>query len=63
MVTDISPTRKNIFRENMLIYPWGYGLSIFTPDSAIFVNYARLMTRDNDYIFGTGDQTVGYYLG
>ncbi|MFH1321618.1 MAG: M14 family zinc carboxypeptidase [Bacteroidota bacterium] len=46
--------------SNMLIYPWGYEQSIFTPDSAIFFSYARLMTRDNDYIFGTGDQTVGY---
>lgn len=45
---------------DLLIYPWGYEYSIFTPDSAIFVNYAQLLTTDNNYIFGTGDQTVGY---
>ena len=45
---------------NLFIYPWGYDYSIYTPDSALFVNYAQLMTRDNNYNFGTGDQTVGY---
>lgn len=45
---------------NLLIYPWGYELSIYTPDSATFVNYAQLLTTDNNYLFGTGDQTVGY---
>jgi hypothetical protein len=45
---------------NMLIYPWGYELSIYTPDSAEFVNFAEIMTQDNNYLYGTGDQTVGY---
>lgn len=45
---------------NLLIYPWGYQLSLFTPDSATYVNYAQLLTTDNNYVFGTGDQTVGY---
>lgn len=45
---------------NLLIYPWGYELSIYTPDSATYVNYAQLLTTDNSYAFGTGDQTVGY---
>lgn len=45
---------------NLLIYPWGYELSIYTPDSAEFVNFAEIMTQDNNYLYGTGDQTVGY---
>ncbi len=47
---------------NLLIYPWGYEASIYTPDSAIFVNYAELLTTDNNYVYGTGDQTVGYIV-
>jgi carboxypeptidase T len=45
---------------DLLIYPWGYELSIYTPDSAAFGNFAETMTRDNNYVYGTGDQTVGY---
>jgi carboxypeptidase T len=47
---------------NLLVYPWGYLPSYFTPDSALFVNYGKLLTRDNKYTFGTGDQTVGYVV-
>lgn len=45
---------------NLLIYPWGYEASIYTPDSAIFVEYAKVLTEVNHYNYGTGDQTVGY---
>jgi carboxypeptidase T len=45
---------------NLLIYPWGYQPSFFTPDSAVFVNYGALLTRDNGYTYGTADQTVNY---
>ncbi len=45
---------------NLLIYPWGYEYGIFTPDSALFMEWAMLMTVENHYAFGTGDQTVGY---
>ncbi len=45
---------------NLLIYPWGYGPSLFTPDSALYVEYAKLMTSENSYTYGTGDQTLGY---
>lgn len=47
---------------NLLIYPWGYDYSIYTPDSAQYVNYARVMTEQNDYKYGTGDQTVRYIV-
>jgi hypothetical protein len=45
---------------NDLIYPWGYKLGFYTPDSSFFVEYARLMTSENHFAYGTGDQTVGY---
>lgn len=45
---------------NLLIYPWGYEYSIYTPDSAAFSEYGILLARDNHYLNGTGDQTVNY---
>ncbi len=45
---------------NLLIYPWAYEPSFYTPDSALFVNYGQLLTRDNGYVYGTADQTVNY---
>jgi hypothetical protein len=45
---------------NLLIYPWGYLPSIYTPDSSTFVNWAVLLTRHSRFLYGTGDQTVNY---
>lgn len=45
---------------DLWIYPWGYEASHYTPDSALYVDAARAMTRLNGYSYGTGDQTVGY---
>lgn len=45
---------------NLLVYPWGYEPALFTPDSAIFTNLAKWMTKENGFVYGTGDQTVGY---
>lgn len=45
---------------DLWIYPWGYEPSHYTPDSALYVDAAREMTRVNGYTYGTGDQTVGY---
>lgn len=45
---------------DLLIYPWGYDYSLYTPDSMEFVEMSRLLTRDNRFKYGTGDQTVGY---
>lgn len=47
---------------NLLIYPWGYQPSFYTPDSSRFVNFAKLMTKYNDFTHGTADQTVGYIV-
>ncbi|MFM7822753.1 MAG: M14 family metallopeptidase, partial [Bacteroidota bacterium] len=47
---------------NLLIYPWGYDYSIYTPDSALFADYGRILTTYNSHSFGTADQTVGYIV-
>jgi carboxypeptidase T len=45
---------------NLLIYPWGHLPSIYTPDSATFVNWSVLLTESSRFLYGTGDQTVNY---
>jgi carboxypeptidase T len=47
---------------NLLIYPWGYNYSIYTPDSALLSDYGNLLTTYNGYTYGTADQTVGYIV-
>lgn len=47
---------------NLLIYPWGYIQNLYTPDSALFVNYGSMLTEQNGYTFGTANQTVGYVV-
>ncbi len=47
---------------NLLIYPWGYDYDIYTPDSALLVNYGSLLTTYNGYTYGTANQTVGYIV-
>lgn len=44
---------------NLLIYPWGYSDSP-TPDSETFNNLAAVMSSQNNYLAGTGTETVGY---
>lgn len=46
--------------SNLLIYPWGYVPSFYTPDSATFVNWGIHLTEDSRFLYGTGDQTVAY---
>lgn len=48
--------------SNLLIYPWGYIPSLYTPDSATFVNWSILMCETSRFLYGTGDQTVGYVV-
>ncbi len=48
--------------SNLLIYPWGYIASFETEDSTAFRYLGMEMTRDNRYVYGTGDQTVGYLV-
>jgi len=44
---------------NLLIYPWGYS-DAPTVDHPIFQGFAEAMTRENNYLSGTGTETVGY---
>ena len=48
--------------SNLLIYPWGYLPSIYTSDSATFVNWGILLTEDSRFLYGTADQTVNYVV-
>ena len=42
---------------NLLIYPFGNG--DLTPDDDLFVNLSSLMSVDNNFIIGTGVETLG----
>jgi carboxypeptidase T len=44
---------------NLLVYPWGFSNQL-TPDSTIFLGFAKALTRENGFYAGTGTQTVGY---
>ncbi|MEL6822768.1 MAG: M14 family zinc carboxypeptidase, partial [Calditrichota bacterium] len=46
--------------SNLLIYPYGYDVNVFTPDSALFDQYGTDMTQFNNYAAGTAISTVGY---
>jgi hypothetical protein len=46
--------------SNLMIYPWGYQASFYTPDSAWFNDNADFMCIENRYTYGTADQTVNY---
>ncbi|MBX2890589.1 MAG: immune inhibitor A [Saprospiraceae bacterium] len=43
--------------SNLLIYPWAYNDS---PADSSLIKYAQLFTRENNYVYGTTGQTVGY---
>lgn len=43
----------------LLVHPWGY-LDTPTGDADIFTNWAELYTLQNNYLAGTGSETVGY---
>ncbi len=46
--------------SDLLIYPWGYNDQL-TPDGDVFVEYAKIMTRENNYVYGTCYETLNYY--
>lgn len=46
--------------SNLLICPWGYQASTYTPDVLTYEAWGDLLTKDNHYAFGTADQTVHY---
>ena len=46
---------------DLLVYPWGYSDSS-TPDALSFNTLGKVMTLENDYVKGTGTETVGYVV-
>ena len=44
---------------NLLIHPWGYNDQL-TVDDQTFKSFAKAMTKQNKYFYGTGSETVGY---
>jgi carboxypeptidase T len=45
---------------NLLIYPWGWLPSYYTPDSNLYFTFAQILTDENGYTAGTGNETVNY---
>ncbi len=45
---------------NMVIHPWGYGEAVLSVDSMLYHAHARLVTRNNGYVFGTTDEVLNY---
>lgn len=45
---------------NLLIYPWGWLPSYYTPDSTQYELFAQILTDENFYTSGTGNETVNY---
>ena len=48
--------------SNLLIYPWAYQPSHYTPDSAIYEQYADLLTQENHYSTGSSNETLNYLM-
>ena len=46
---------------NLLIHPWGYNDQP-TAEDALFKSLGNSMVEDNNYLIGTGTQTVGYVV-
>ncbi len=42
---------------NLFIYPWGYSDALADPKLAVI---GKHLTRENNYTYGTGSETVGY---
>ncbi|MFO7896470.1 MAG: M14 family metallopeptidase, partial [Candidatus Cloacimonadales bacterium] len=49
---EIKLALNNHTYSDILIYPWGFDNQL-TPDSLIFINYAQLLTEENEYAYGT----------
>jgi hypothetical protein len=56
---EISLALNNHTYSDVLIYPWAYA-NLYTPDAQIFSEYAKLLTSENNYEYGTCYETLGY---
>ncbi len=57
---DFTLALNNHTYSDLLIYPWGYE-NLLTPDSLVFIEYAKLLTEENAYIYGTVYETLSYF--
>lgn len=57
---DFTLALNNHTYSDLLIYPWGYE-NLLTPDSLVFLEYAKLMTKENGYVYGTVYETLMYF--
>lgn len=57
---DFSLALNNHTYSDLLIYPWGYSSNL-TPDGETFIEYAKIMTRENNYVYGTCYETLNYF--
>ncbi|MBW6497926.1 MAG: immune inhibitor A, partial [Bacteroidales bacterium] len=57
---DFSLALNNHTYSDLLIYPWGYQNQL-TPDGEVFSAFASLMTRENNYTYGTCYETLSYF--
>ncbi len=46
---------------NLLVHPWGFNDAL-TEDDPTFKSFGKLMTKENNYLVGTGVETVGYVV-
>jgi len=57
---DFSLALNNHTYSDLLIYPWGYQNQL-TPDGEVFSAFASLLTRENNYTYGTCYETLSYF--
>jgi len=43
--------------SNLLLYPWGYKPDV-SPDEEIMNDFARIMTQENNYVYGPASTTI-----
>jgi carboxypeptidase T len=46
--------------SNVLVQPYGYAATAYTPDSLVFVDFGMKLSYCNGFSYGTAMQTVGY---
>lgn len=58
---DFDLALNNHTYSDLLIYPWGYQNQL-TPDAEIFSAFAEILTRENNYTYGTCYETLNYLV-
>lgn len=56
---NIKLAMSNHCHGNLLIYPWGY-IPALTTDSLLFIEYAKLLTTENNFVYGTCYEVLNY---